>query len=82
MNPKMVAQNRTARLVREASTPVYSTDTASAAQRERVRRLRWAEGYTGPDFCHVCGRATDHFAEHSDEQLLAFYNGKGSRFRR
>lgn len=27
MNPMMVAQNRTARLVREASTPVYSTST-------------------------------------------------------
>jgi hypothetical protein len=27
MNPMMVAQNRTARLVREAQTPVYSTAT-------------------------------------------------------
>jgi hypothetical protein len=27
MNPAAVARNRTARLVREASTPVYSTET-------------------------------------------------------
>ena len=27
MNPMMVAQNRTARLVREAQTPVYTTET-------------------------------------------------------
>ena len=27
MNPMMVAKNRTARLVREAKTPVYTTET-------------------------------------------------------
>lgn len=82
MNPSLVAQARTARLAREATTPVYSTDTVSAAARERLRKIRWADRYAGEDFCHVCGRVTDHRGEHSDEQLLAFYHGKGRMFRR
>lgn len=24
------------------------------------------------DFCFICGRATDHWGEHSDKQLLDF----------
>lgn len=79
MNPMQVAQNRTARLVREANTPVYTTSTAKG---EREKKIMWAEKFTGPDFCHVCGRCTDHYAEHSDEQLLGFYNGSGRLFRR
>jgi hypothetical protein len=27
------------------------------------------------DYCFICGRCTDHFAEHSDLQLLNFANG-------
>lgn len=82
MNPNRVAQNRTARLVAEAAVPVYSTDTASAGRKERERMILWSEDFAGEDFCHVCGRCTDHRGEHSDEQLLAFYHGKGKRFRR
>lgn len=82
MNPAKVAQNRTARLVREATTPVYTTETVSAAARERARQIAWSEDYAGEEYCFVCGRATDHRGEHSDEQLLAFYSGKGKRFRR
>lgn len=82
MNPIQVAQNRTARLVAEARTPVYTTDTVGAREHARERAIRWAEDFCGPEFCHVCGRCTDHYGEHSDEQLLAFYNGKGRMFRR
>lgn len=82
MNPMQVAQNRTARLVREAATPVYTTSTITAAAKERENKIKWAENYTGPEFCHVCGRCTDHYAEHTDEQLLSFYDGKGRFFRR
>ena len=82
MNPSKVAQNRTARLVREAATPVYSTVTPVPDPNERMARIMWSENYTGPDFCHVCRRCTDHFAEHGAEQLLAFYSGKGRMFRR
>lgn len=82
MNPMIVAQARTARLVREAQTPTYSTSTKTAAAKEREARIRWAEDYCGPDYCHVCGRCTEHYGEHSDEQLLAFYSGKGKMFRR
>ena len=71
MNPAQVAANRTARLVREARTPAYTTATPTAEYTQRLN-LRRAEEFTGPDFCHVCGRCTDHFAEHSDEQLLDF----------
>lgn len=72
MNPMVVAQNRTARLAAEASAPVYTTDTRTAAAQARMRTLRAADALAGEDFCHVCGRCTDHRGEHSDEQLLAF----------
>ncbi|HWV45625.1 MAG TPA: hypothetical protein VN039_06340 [Nitrospira sp.] len=85
--PANLVANRTARLVAEATTPVYSTDTAGAAAKERLRKLEWAEEFTHSEddrqpWCHVCSRPTDHFGEHSDEQLLAFYNGQGRKFRR
>lgn len=38
MNPAQVAQNRTARLVREAQTPVYSTATPV---REHIMAVEW-----------------------------------------
>jgi hypothetical protein len=82
MNPSTVAQNRTARLVREARTPAYSTDTRSAEASRRADLIRFAEDFTGPDFCHVCGRCTDHFGEHSDSQLIGFaLSRKGRSFR-
>lgn len=73
VTPAQVAANRTARLVREAHTPVYSTTTPS---RDVIYSavLRAAESFAGPEFCHICGRATEHFGEHSDEQLAAFAN--------
>jgi hypothetical protein len=72
MNPAKVAANRTARLVREAKTPVYTSVTKTAAQ-ENERIIRAAqEAACTEDFCFVCSRATDHFGEHSDEQLLAW----------
>lgn len=77
MNPNKVAQNRTARLVREAQTPTYSTDTVSAARKAREARISAAEkALCTEDFCFVCGRCTDHFGEHSDEQLLRAYRGR------
>lgn len=36
MNPMMVAKNRTARLVREAQTPVYTTSTPAPVEREHL----------------------------------------------
>ena len=36
MNPNMVARNRTARLVREATTPTYSTATPTPREREHL----------------------------------------------
>lgn len=32
--------------------------------------------FAGEEFCHICGRCTDHRGEHSDEQLVAFATGK------
>lgn len=72
MNPMQVAANRTARLVREASTPVYSTDTTTAKAKAEANLLMQAEDFAGEDFCHICGRCTDHRGEHTDEQLLAW----------
>ena len=68
MNPAAVASARTARLVREAVTPVYSTSTESVRQ----GIIAAAEDYCGPDYCHVCRRATEHYGEHTDEQLFAW----------
>lgn len=87
MTPAQVFSNRTARLVAEAATPVFVSTREGQAERERVAMLRWAEEYThstdeDQPWCHVCARPTDHFGEHSDEQLLEFYNGKGRVFRR
>lgn len=74
MNPMNVASNRTARLVREAATPVYSTTTPGP----RVTRVsdevmaEIQDRACTPDFCFICSRPTDHFGEHSDEQILAW----------
>jgi hypothetical protein len=86
-SPAQVASNRTARLVHEQQMPVYSTDTERARARVTNQRIRWAEEFTHSEdedqpWCHVCARPTDHFGEHSDEQLLEFYHGKGRYFRR
>lgn len=42
--------------------------------------LMMADDLTGPDYCHVCRRATEHYGEHSDEQLLAFANSATGRW--
>ena len=41
-----------------------------------------AEDFAGPDFCHICGRCTDHRGEHSDEQLLNWVNSPKGRWLR
>jgi hypothetical protein len=28
------------------------------------------------DYCHICGRCTDHFGEHSPEQIAAWKAGR------
>lgn len=73
MNPKMVAQNRTARLTREAQTPVYSTDTLTAeVKRMQQTQRRAADLAMSEDWCHICGRPTDHRGEHTPEQIAAW----------
>lgn len=81
MNPMQVASARTARLVREAATPVYSTDTATA-MREDTRRLisRAQDAACDEDYCFICKRATDHWGEHSDSQILAWANSRQGRY--
>lgn len=72
MNPMMVAQNRTARLVREAAPVVRYTSTTGDT---RALLARAEDALCTPDYCFVCGRCTDHFGEHSDAQLLRAYRG-------
>ncbi len=73
INPATVAAARTARLVREAQTPVFTSTREGAQARARADLLRRAEREAcTEDYCFVCGRATEHFGEHSDEQLLAW----------
>jgi hypothetical protein len=80
MNPLEVAANRSARLVREAHTPVYSTDTTTAAHKARIETLARADGFAGEDWCFICSRPTDHRGEHDDEQLLAFARSRRGQF--
>lgn len=72
-NPAQVASARTARLVREAQTPVYSTSTPTAEQAQAALVAAAEEALCTPDYCFVCSRCTDHFAEHTPEQLLSAY---------
>lgn len=73
MNPSQAFANRTARLAREARTPVYTSESgvANKAVLAAAERALCTE-----DYCFVCGRCTDHFGEHSDAQLLRAYGGK------
>ena len=70
--PATVAANRTARLAAEATRPVFTSTREGQAAREREALLREVDDFAGEDFCLICGRATDHRGEHSDEQLLAW----------
>jgi beta-galactosidase GanA len=72
MNPTQAFANRTARLVAEGA---HKDRLAFRSEAVTVTdKLRMAEEFTGPEWCHVCSRATDHYGEHSDAQLLKFYN--------
>lgn len=81
MNPAAVASARTARLVREATTPVYSTDTATAMS-ENMRRIisRAQDAACTDEYCFICKRATDHWGEHDDEQILRWANSRRGRY--
>lgn len=72
MNPSIAFAARTARLAREAATPVYSTSTPTAEEARIALLCKAEEIACGDDFCSICGRCTDHFGEHSDEQILAW----------
>lgn len=69
---------------------VYSTSTVGArrkasriaamrlmARTSQSRLARIESLAVGLDFCHVCGRSTDHGGEHSDAQLLAWAEQPG-----
>lgn len=71
-NPNIAAAARTARLVREAQTPVFSTSTPTPAQVRADLITRAQDAACGEDFCFICSRATDHWGEHDDEQILAW----------
>lgn len=77
MTPAQVNLNRTARLVVEASTPTPLFVSTRAG--ERTRMLIRADELAGEEFCHICGRCTDHRGEHSDEQLERFARSRRGR---
>lgn len=73
INPATVAAARTARLVREAQTPVFvSTREGAEARARRDLRARAEREACTNEYCFICKRATEHFGEHSDEQILAW----------
>jgi hypothetical protein len=69
--PARVASIRTARLVAE-----FTSETGKVNPHKRaaeIKRAAEAEVWAcTPDWCHVCSRPTEHFGEHSEEQLLAW----------
>lgn len=72
MNPTIAANARTARLAREAVTPVYSTSTPTPEVARQARITKAQDSACTEDFCFICSRATDHWGEHSDDQILAW----------
>jgi hypothetical protein len=44
MNPNMVAQNRTARLVAESKTPTYTSETPTVREREHLTVVEMDSG--------------------------------------
>jgi hypothetical protein len=72
INPATVASARTARLVREAQTPLYTSETGVYTQTERDLIQQAEDNACTEDFCFVCGRCTDHWGEHSEAQLLSW----------
>jgi len=83
MNPKQAFANRTARLLAEgAHKPRLAYTSSVEARALRMEREAAAERKAlisraeelacGEDFCFICSRPTDHFGEHSAEQILAW----------
>ena len=79
--PNDLVANRTARLVAEARTPAYTSETGKvspkAAADERRLISRAQDLACGDEFCHICSRCTDHWGEHTDEQILAWAKRPG-----
>ena len=66
MNPMMVAQNRTARLAREATTPAYSTSTPTSAERlaayDHIVAVELEDDY-GRSWSHMPESETDEYLD-------------------
>jgi hypothetical protein len=79
-SPASVRTAVIAQRVREAKAPVYTSEAkyikgSEAAKRDYLRRVE--DLACGDDFCHICSRPTDHWAEHTSEQLLAWAKRPG-----
>lgn len=77
--PAQALANRTARLVAEGAHKDRLVFT-STSEGEVARKAAYFEPRmcTG-DYCFVCRRSTDHFGEHSDEQIVAAAERFGQR---
>jgi hypothetical protein len=69
-----------------ASGRIRAERQAAEARREaeRQQHLVWlsmGQSYDEVygDFCHICGRCTDHLGEHTPEQIEAWRAGRGQR---
>lgn len=67
MNPTQVAKNRTARLVREAQTPVYSTSTPAREHRMMVESDNdYGRSWHGPMMESSANRFADRLADRGE----------------
>jgi hypothetical protein len=57
--------------------PIQTPEQIEAA--DAYARSQGQFYYEDCDWCAICGRATDHFGEHSDEQIEAWRSGEVAR---
>lgn len=71
MNPSQAFANRTARLVAEAVTPVYSTSTPAPKAREHLSAVEVESMYGGRLWSHMVESEVDAFIDgiHESDSL-------------
>lgn len=77
--PAQAMANRTARLVAEGvhRDRVAYTSTSESEQDKFLARME--RRLCTDEYCFICSRSTDHFGEHTDEQILAAAKKRGQR---
>lgn len=76
MNPTIVAKAISTRVIREATTPKWTSETGVQTPAERDLLNKAERLLCSAEFCYVCSRCTEHYGEHTDAQILAAWKRK------